>query len=359
MNITVECADAKVVAESLLIREKVAQKELQSLRDQIAVMERDSRNIQDGSPAGQGSIQDVSEVLHDGFPKQLVNTVDGQRQGQGQGKGQRVDNTEPLLLEIFRLTTSLDMKEETIQHLHQRLLDGRTGTGAGVVTGIGGGGGEGAGGGGVDQSPSSDVDRSPYKELFVNSEAEMIRLKVRGCGTYCLTLLTVLDPDLILSILPYSLGCVGIFAQSVLCFHSTPLYFISFCRIFLQGVVRSMRKSSKAKQSEAVAVGLDILNGGQTIGNMQEELLRLRRRQLSQESDAAAQCAALTRELNSANRALNQTRDELESLRGTRHGRDGESMQAVESHQLREMTSQLKAMRSQLEEQSTAAMVSE
>ena len=120
-----------------------------------------------------------------------------------------------------------------------------------------------------------------------------------------------------------------------------------------------MRKSSKAKQSEAVAVGLDILNGGQTIGNMQEELLRLRRRQLSQESDAAAQCSALTRELNSANRALNQTRDELESLRGARHGRDGASMQAVESHQLREMTSQLKVMRSQLEEQSTAAMVSE
>ena len=204
MNITVECADAKVVAESLLMREKVAQKELQSLRDQLAVMERDSRNVGVDSTDGQGSIQDVSEVLHDGVPKHLVNdTVDGKVQRQGQGKGQLSDNTEPLLLEIFRLTTSLDMKEETIQHLHQRLLDGRTG--AGAVTGIGGGGGGGAGGGGVDQSPSSDVDRSPYKELFVNSEAEMIRLKVRGCGTYYST---VLDPDLILSILPYSLGCV-------------------------------------------------------------------------------------------------------------------------------------------------------
>jgi hypothetical protein len=173
MNITVECADAKVVAESLLIREKVAQKELQSLRDQIAVMERDSHNVRDGSTAGQGGIQDVSEVLHDGLSKQLVNdTVDGKVHRQGQGQGQRGDNTEPLLLEIFRLTTSLDMKEETIQHLHQRLLDGRTGVGSGAVTG--------AGGGGVELSPSSDVDRSPYKELFVNSEAEMIRLKVRG-----------------------------------------------------------------------------------------------------------------------------------------------------------------------------------
>lgn len=192
MNITVECADAKVVAESLLIREKVAQKELQSLRDQLAVMGRDSRNVGDGSTAGQGSIQDVSEVLHDGVHN---DTVDGQvhRQGQGRGQGQRGDNTEPLLLEIFRLTTSLDMKEETIQHLHQRLLNGRTG--AGVVTGIGGGGG--AGGGGVDQSPSSDVDRSPYKELFVNSEAEMIRLKVRGCGTYFGTVHSVLDPNLL------------------------------------------------------------------------------------------------------------------------------------------------------------------
>lgn len=123
-------------------------------------------------------------------------------------------------------------------------------------------------------------------------------------------------------------------------------------------MVRSLRQSSKAKQSEAVAVGLDILNGGQTIGNMQEELLRLRRRQLNQESEAASQCAALTRELNSVNRVLNQTRDELENLREIRQGRDGESLKVVESHQLKEMTSQLKAVRYQLDEQSTTTMVS-
>ena len=122
-------------------------------------------------------------------------------------------------------------------------------------------------------------------------------------------------------------------------------------------MVRSLRKSSKAKQSEAVAVGLDILNGGQTIGNMQEELLRLRRRQLNQESEAAVQCAALTRQLNIANRALNETRDELENLREVRQGRDGESLKAVESHQLKEITSQLNAMRYQFDEQSIVTMV--
>lgn len=199
MNITVECADAKVVAESLLIREKVAQKELHSLRDQLAVMERDSRNVRDGSPPGQGGIQDIQEVLHQGVHKQLVNdTVDSQRQGQvqGQGKGQSGDNTEPLLLEIFRLTTSLDMKEETIQHLHQRLLDGRTG--AGPVTG--------GGGGGVELSPSSDVDRSPYKDLFVNSEAEMILLKVRGCEAYYFNVLTTTCSDQPCSTLLHSFG---------------------------------------------------------------------------------------------------------------------------------------------------------
>ena len=134
--------------------------------------------------------------------------------------------------------------------------------------------------------------------------------------------------------------------------------FILFHFILLQGVVKSLRQSSKAKQSEAVAVGLDILNGGQTIGNMQEELLRLRRRQLNQESEAASQCAALTRELNSVNRVLNQTRDELENLKEIHQGRDGESLKVVESHQLKEMTSQLKAVRYQLDEQSTITMVS-
>lgn len=166
MNITVECADAKVAAESLLIRDQVSQKELNALRDQIDGMERVYGKARDSSTAVEGIIRDIPEVQHQEAPRQLgMNTV----------PTQSVDNTEPLLLEILRLTASLDTKEETIQHLQQRLVEARTvADAAAVAVAVGGEGGR-----AIESSPISDVDQSPYKELFVNSEAEMMRLKVR------------------------------------------------------------------------------------------------------------------------------------------------------------------------------------
>ena len=176
MSITVECADAKVVSESLLIREKVAQKELQLLRDQIDLLGRNRCEVRDSATTGGGGIWDVPEFPYQGVPNQLVSdTVHNQRQMQQQSS----DNSRPLLLEIFKLTASLDMKEETIQHLYQKLSEASTGAAAVAGTGEGEGTVAGSGGGATDSSPSSDVDFSPYKELFVNSEAEMMRLKVR------------------------------------------------------------------------------------------------------------------------------------------------------------------------------------
>lgn len=180
MNITVECADAKVAAESLSIREQVSQKELKALRDQIDGMERvygrDYGKARDSSTAVEGIIRDIPEERHQEAPRQLgINTV----------LTQSGDNTEPLLLEIFRLTASLDTKEEKIQHLQQKLLEARTGADAAAV-GVGG-----VGGRAIESSPISDVDQSPYKELFVNSEAEMMRLKVRQSKECHYTVLNV------------------------------------------------------------------------------------------------------------------------------------------------------------------------
>ena len=166
MNITVECADAKVVAESLLIREQVSQKELTALRDLIGGMERDYGKARDSSTIVEGIIPDIPETQHQEALRQLgISTV----------PTQSGDNTEPLLLEMFRLTASLNMKEETIQHLQQMLVEARTGAGTLTVAVAVGGEGTRA----IESSPTSDLDQSPYKELFVNSEAEMVRLKVR------------------------------------------------------------------------------------------------------------------------------------------------------------------------------------
>lgn len=162
MNITVECADAKVVAESLLIREQVSQKELTTLRDLIEVMERGYGKTRDSSATVEGIIRDIPEVQHQEAPsKHGINAV----------PKQSGDNTEPFLLEIFRLTASLVMKEEAIQHLQQELVEARTGANAVAVAG--------EGMRAIKSSPTTDLDQSPYKELFVNSEAEMVRLKVR------------------------------------------------------------------------------------------------------------------------------------------------------------------------------------
>jgi hypothetical protein len=148
-----------------------------------------------------------------------------------------------------------------------------------------------------------------------------------------------------------------------------------------QNVVKSFKKASKAKQSQAVAATQDAISGREAAVKLQEELLAVRRQLQTQETETATRCASLTADLNEARKALNQNKDELEALRGAMNKGDGAGMGrgksevtgsgtggglgagvgtgvVVESHQLRELTVQLKATEEQLERQISATLVS-
>jgi hypothetical protein len=148
-----------------------------------------------------------------------------------------------------------------------------------------------------------------------------------------------------------------------------------------QNVVKSFKKASKAKQSQAVAATQDAISGREAAVKLQEELLAVRRQLQAQETETATRCASLTADLNEARKALNQNKDELEALRGAMNKGDGAGMGrgksevtasgtggglgagvgtgvVVESHQLRELTVQLKATEEQLERQISATLVS-
>lgn len=151
--------------------------------------------------------------------------------------------------------------------------------------------------------------------------------------------------------------------------------------------MKSFKKASKAKQSQAAAATQDALSGREAAIKLQEDLLSLRRQLQTQETESSTRCASLTAELNEARKALNQNKDELESLRGTVIGGERNSAGigrgrsdvapsgtavgsgmgsgagmgvgvAGESHQLRELALQLKATEEQLERQISSALVS-
>lgn len=152
--------------------------------------------------------------------------------------------------------------------------------------------------------------------------------------------------------------------------------------------MKSFKKASKAKQSQAAAATQDALSGREAAVKLQEDLLSLRRQLQTQETESTTRCASLTAELNEARKALNQNKDELESLRGTVIGGErniagvgrgrsdvapsgtavGSGMASGagmgvgvvgESHQLRELALQLKATEEQLERQISSALVSQ
>ena len=156
--------------------------------------------------------------------------------------------------------------------------------------------------------------------------------------------------------------------------------------------MKSFKKASKAKQSQAAAATQDALSGREAAIKLQEDLLSLRRQLQTQETESTTRCASLTAELNEARKALNQNKDELESLRGTVIGGERNSAGVLrgrsdvalsgtavgvgagmgsgvgagmgvgvvgESHQLRELALQLKATEEQLERQISSALVSQ
>ena len=155
MSVTVECANAKMIAETLRINSSISASELELLRAQVQVLTDRQRSFSDVSGASQlAATLQLSEELE-------IQDLGGIKQGEKTNSGDmKNDSVEKLLTEISRLTTSLEIKEEALQNMHLQLVEARRTSG-------------------MDDPRSYAGHDSPYREMFANSEAEMSRLKVR------------------------------------------------------------------------------------------------------------------------------------------------------------------------------------
>jgi hypothetical protein len=162
MNVTVECADAKVVAETLQMRSKVAQSEMKSLRHQLDVLQAAAGRVRSFSDVSGGS--QLAATLH--LSEQLESDTEPVVM-------RTSETTEALLQEISRLTDMIEIKDEAIRLMHLQLLEAKKvdttvlDESRGSNTGLG-----------LSRGSRVDGTESQYKELFASSEAEMSRLKV-------------------------------------------------------------------------------------------------------------------------------------------------------------------------------------
>jgi transposase len=162
MNVTVECADAKVVAETLQMRSKVAQSEMKSLRHQLDVLQAAAGRVRSFSDVSGGS--QLAATLH--LSEQLESDTEPVVM-------RTSETTEALLQEISRLTDMIEIKDEAIRLMHLQLLEAKKvdttvlDESRGWNTGLG-----------LSRGSRVDGTESQYKELFASSEAEMSRLKV-------------------------------------------------------------------------------------------------------------------------------------------------------------------------------------
>jgi hypothetical protein len=162
MNVTVECADAKVVAETLQTNSKVAQSEMAAMRHQLDVLQAAAGRVRSFSDVSGGS--QLAATLH----------LSEQLESDSEPVVKRTsETTEALLKEISRLADVIEIKDEEIRLLNLQLieakrvdtteLDESRGSNMGL---------------GVSRGSRGKGTESQYKALFASSEAEMSRLKV-------------------------------------------------------------------------------------------------------------------------------------------------------------------------------------
>jgi transposase len=113
MNVTVECADAKVVAETLQMSSKVAQAEMKSLRHQLDVLQAAAGRVRSFSDVSGGS--QLAATLH--LSEQLESDTEPVV------NMRTSETTEALLQEISRLTDMIEIKDEAIRLMHLQLQE--------------------------------------------------------------------------------------------------------------------------------------------------------------------------------------------------------------------------------------------
>ena len=161
MNVTVECADAKVVAETLQMTAKVTQSEMLSLRHQLDTLQAAAGRVRSFSDVSGGS--QLAATLH--LSEQLESDTEPVIK-------RTSETTDALLKEISRLTDSIDIKDETIRLLQIELVEAKRSDSAVLDES------RGSTGQGFSRGSRGEGNESQYKELFASSEAEMSRLKV-------------------------------------------------------------------------------------------------------------------------------------------------------------------------------------
>lgn len=168
MNVTVECADAKVVAETLQMSAKVSQAEMKAMKHQLEALQAAAGRVRSFSDVSGGS--QLAATLH----------LSEQLESDSEPVVKRTsETTEALLKEISRLADSIEIKDEAIRLMHLQLIEGKgydttvLDESRGSSTGLG-----------LSRGSRGEGNESQYKELFASSEAEMSRLKVITIAFY-------------------------------------------------------------------------------------------------------------------------------------------------------------------------------